>query len=595
MAVIRVPDKITAGDFTDMPVPTFSEDFKAPIWDDALGAMRWVTRAEWDTLLASTANRTLFDSLVAWWKFSESIGSRVDSVTLHSASDVGGVTRVSGPSNITYGIQTSKTTPSYLSVAHNADLLPGDGSFTFSFWIKPLGSDIYGFVEKGTLLWGDLINGSMRFSVGSGLLIHSYAFVTNAWHHVVCGYDVSAGKVFVRVNNGIEENTSTALTYAQKNDTSSLLIGRYSAPNRNINAQFAGFGMWRKKLSDTEVATLYASGSGLDYPFGTSTPATIDIVAPRQYQVAQSSGASGTIPLVYAVRHAVANVTATFNGGAGAQTSTTQGVQSVNLTGQNNGQGTLQLATTKRSASQTYIGLGDIFVVAGQSNASGRLTNSQSYSHATLRAANFGNNYSWQNLADPSDSASGQVDTVSSDSSPAAAGSMWPLVATSYMAARSAPCAFVPCAKGGTTSTQWLPGVNHQDRTTLYGSMVYRALQTGAKCILWWQGEQDAFNGVSTATYQANLAAIISALATDLPGVKFMPAKLHLGNTYSDGNASNIQTAIANIWAAGYSNVVAGPDFSAMRSESGDHFSSNGAASTVAGMWWSALQTAFGW
>jgi len=67
------------------------------------------------------------------------------------------------------------------------------------------------------------------------------------------------------------------------------------------------------------------------------------------------------------------------------------------LAGQS-GQGTLEVRfanDTGKSTSVANVGIGDIFVVAGQSNAEGRATNSQSYSHATLKASVYTSSDKW--------------------------------------------------------------------------------------------------------------------------------------------------------------------------------------------------------
>ena len=67
-----------------------------------------------------------------------------------------------------------------------------------------------------------------------------------------------------------------------------------------------------------------------------------------------------------------------------------------------------------------------------------------------------------------------------------------PLLATLYMANESVPVAFIPVAFSGTRITDWLPGVDHSDPDTFYGTMNIQAAAVGAKLVLWWQGEGDA-------------------------------------------------------------------------------------------------------
>ena len=287
---------------------------------------------------------------------------------------------------------------------------------------------------------------------------------------------------------------------------------------------------------------------------------------------------------------------ASFNGGGWTRLcdAPTGGAFSGTIANQTAGQGTLSvrwIGNPDSVVTVATVGVGDVFVVAGQSNAVGFTESNQSYSHATLKACLFGNDYNWKNLTDPTDINTNQVDAVSSDSS--LGGSLWPSLATSYMAGQGCPCAFVPCAFSGSKIENWQPGANHQDRTTLYGSMVYRALQTGCKCVLWWQGEQDAVVATSRAQYNSWLDTLANAIASDL-GVKLMPCKIEILNDdpYNFSTA-NVNGAIGDAWADN-SNVLTGPDFSADDWGS-PHYGSANAVAVVAPAWWSALRTAFGW
>lgn len=108
-----------------------------------------------------------------------------------------------------------------------------------------------------------------------------------------------------------------------------------------------------------------------------------------------------------------------------------------------------------------------------------------------MRAINFANDYQWKFLADPVDSSSGQIDTVSSDG---ASGSIFPLLASTIAADQDVPVAFIPTAKGGTSALAWQPGVDHFNTSTLYGQMANRISAAGGavKAVLWFQGETDA-------------------------------------------------------------------------------------------------------
>lgn len=241
----------------------------------------------------------------------------------------------------------------------------------------------------------------------------------------------------------------------------------------------------------------------------------------------------------------------------------------------------------------------DVFVIAGQSNASGRGDNNQVYS-GSVGALLFKNNYTLFSLTDPTDSAAGQIDTISNDS---ALGSVWPLVANSNTAATSRKVIYIPCAKGGSSITAWLPTANHQDRVTLYGSMIFRTqtvmsnsnFNLTLRGVLWWQGETDAIAAMSTAAYQSNLTVFASNVFADI-GVKVFPAKLQTSvseSGYTDANKTNINTAIGNLWNTDY--VAAGPDLFALVTDDQYHLKTNAKLEAAALLWWNAIKEEFSW
>lgn len=311
----------------------------------------------------------------------------------------------------------------------------------------------------------------------------------------------------------------------------------------------------------------------------------------------QRTGTTGDISISGFYLGSPTAIEASFNGGEYGviDASPSGGSFSGTLATQSQGQGTLTVRfanDTSVSTAISYVGIGDVFVVGGQSNASGRGTNNQSYSHATLKACLLGNDYAWKELADPTDSNTGQVDAVSDDA--AAAGSCWPLLATSIMSDQSVPVAFVPASKGGTTFANWQPGADHQDRSTLYGSMVYRALQIGSiKAVLWWGGERDAVLGTAEATVNSDLDTLANAINADL-GVSLVACKIEDLSTYGEGyDESAVNAAITTAWGDN-ANVLQGPDFSDITpSTDGVHFVTDAELQTAASRWWTAIEALF--
>jgi hypothetical protein len=324
----------------------------------------------------------------------------------------------------------------------------------------------------------------------------------------------------------------------------------------------------------------------------------ITIDTPVSYRVFQRSGTTGSIYVTGSYTGSPTAIEGSFNGGSFSTfvASPSGGIYSGSLTGQAQGQGSLTVRftnDTSSSAITNFIGIGDVFIIAGQSNAAG-YSNGPNYSYSpTLKGGLFGNDYNWKQLADPTDDATNQVDSVSIDLS--CNGSAWTVLSTYYMQSVGVPVAFVPCALTSTSGSSWQPGANHFDRATLYGSMAYRALQTGAKAVLYWQGEDDAIQGTSEATYNSYIDNLANSVQSDL-GVKFMPCTIFtMDQAPYVANTTNVCNAIRTAWDDN-SNVLRGPDFNDIKASelTGIHFGQP--HSYMIGIrWWYALRDAFGY
>jgi hypothetical protein len=204
------------------------------------------------------------------------------------------------------------------------------------------------------------------------------------------------------------------------------------------------------------------------------------------------------------------------------------------------------------------VGIGDIYVIAGQSNASGRSPYLFSCSSPVLHAAMFGNDYRWQELRDPVDSPVGQVDGVSRDNR--AGGSVWPEVAAALLSQTGAPVAFVPCARTSTPISRWQPDLtaDHPGRT-LYASMARRVAAVGGRvrAVLWWQGERDARFLTPAPVYEAALTRLADAVWRDF-GARLVVAQIgDYDQRFTEAGVDTVRRAQADAWA--HPHIVQGP------------------------------------
>jgi hypothetical protein len=336
------------------------------------------------------------------------------------------------------------------------------------------------------------------------------------------------------------------------------------------------------------------------------TPAgTISLTAPVARTIFQrDSTGRADIIITGTYTGAPANIEASWQGGAYStiNSSPTGGNFVGKLPLQAVGSGTLSVRFSNSPGVVTTasnIGVGDVYVIAGQSNAGGRGTNNQVYTGTAGWGSLFGNDYVWKALADPTDSpGAGAVDTVSDEVTQgvsAAAGSVWPLVGNFVVGTGRVPVAFIPCALGGAAIDSWLPGgTGHYDRATLYGSMAYRARNCGShgvKAVLWWQGETDAINTMAQASYFTKFQTFAAAVWLDL-GVKVVPCKLQNSSAIPDVDEARINAAIGQAWEQDQ-NTYTGPSFTDIGSDDAYHLQTDPHLLTAAGRWWTVLQALF--
>lgn len=433
-----------------------------------------------------------------------------------------------------------------------------------------------------------ILDGTAGLSIGQP---GDFASATYRWNGSVAAVGVC------KPSTGVMATLAGAIADSVLNSGNGKVYSDLTAQERTDWGVSAWYDLDEPNATDNAVESvggLTATANGDPGVAAGPSVASITVTSPVQYQTFQrDTSDEADIVITGTYSGTPTEIEASFNGGAYAtiDDSPAGGTFSASLTGQAAGQGTLTVRfTDDTDVNDTVadVGIGDIFIVAGQSNALGEGTNPQTYSHATLKATMYDEANSWRELADPNDG----THTVGN-------GSCWPLVATLLMADTGLPVAFLVTAVEGSglvNPTDW------QDNGDDYEACVTAATNSGinsARAILWYQGESDVINGsVSAVQYAAALSAMLDDLQTDLtmPTLRLLAANLatlsFVGSTRAKLDA--IRDGIADAIIAD-ADILSGPVLCDLDTSGGDgaHLKTDVHMQTLANRWWRAIDAAF--
>ena len=142
------------------------------------------------------------------------------------------------------------------------------------------------------------------------------------------------------------------------------------------------------------------------------------------------------------------------------------------------------------------VGVGEVFVIAGQSYAVGANDELTKVLDPQGRVVAYDVvNKKWQVANDPQPNAGD-------------GGTIWPTMGDHLLPLARVPIGFVNVAVGGTATRQWLPGEK------LYEALAAAGKTVGRFCaVLWQQGESDVIEHRSTDYYVQNMVTIRTSLA----------------------------------------------------------------------------------
>ena len=154
-----------------------------------------------------------------------------------------------------------------------------------------------------------------------------------------------------------------------------------------------------------------------------------------------------------------------------------------------------------------------LYVLVGQSNMVGEAEIPADAS-TSANIFTFGNDYRWGIATEPIDSSLNQVDLVSADDTPGF-GPAFPFAQTLVAQNNNQVIGLIPCAKSGSSITDWEKNPSDQ---SLYGSCLKRvraaSLMGTVSGILFFQGEADAIDPQQFPSLRPDAAAWAEKFAT---------------------------------------------------------------------------------
>ncbi len=283
----------------------------------------------------------------------------------------------------------------------------------------------------------------------------------------------------------------------------------------------------------------------------------------------------------------------------------------VTLTGPAQGDLSIRFSNnTSASATMVSVGIGDVFIVSGQSNHVGG--GNGTYvppvapgAHPTWKASIYDKTGRWRENVETATDPFSKITNASIypaasavysiNGAGGAYNSYFGKLATACMS-DGIPVAFVPVALGSTSLAAWVVSTS---TTTLYGAMLAEANAIGDhKAVLWWQGEADCGAGTIRSAYESGLNGIINDwCSTRFPGKKWVLMNLcSTGNSVgtggtgaSDTGFNAIHAAIANVGSTN-SNVHAVADMNGAFSTD-QHYVTSGEITIVASRAYAAIKS----
>jgi hypothetical protein len=290
-----------------------------------------------------------------------------------------------------------------------------------------------------------------------------------------------------------------------------------------------------------------------------SSAVSIEIASPREFQVFQRDAKGvGRVKIEVTAPDDVAALGATLDLGAGAAKSW-HALEMEDQEGPKRrfhgvleapGGGWYALAISAGDAGPALasvhsFGVGEVFVVAGQSNSTN--FGEERYPSLDPKVCAF-DGERWSIAADPMPGVQDQSQ----------GGSPWPMCGKLVREAVDVPVAFASCGYGGTSIRQWQKSSG--DKLRLYEGLARRVRALGEfRAILWHQGESDAAAGVGKDEYLEQFRKLARDLAQDTGSkAPWIVAQASYVPDVEESKRNAIREAQAELWEKG--DALRGPN-----------------------------------
>lgn len=186
------------------------------------------------------------------------------------------------------------------------------------------------------------------------------------------------------------------------------------------------------------------------------------------------------------------------------------------------------------------VGVGEVFIIAGQSNSANFGSSPLSAVDDRVSAFDYNN---WSHADDPMPIANGS------------GGSPWPALGDALVADLDVPVGFISVGQGGTRVDQWVPGATNGPLPDPLYDRLKDALESlgpsRARAVLWHQGESDNGANTPTSEYLADLESVIAQSRIDA-GYE-IPWGIAQAS-FHPGSAEGIQQSVVDAQALAASN-----------------------------------------